>query len=692
MVAVLIASLFTAPASFAQEAGQTLDTVLVTGSGIPAYKTDTAAVGPLASKPLVDTPYAVSVVPNELLENQQLKSVREAFRYLPSVQGENIRPQTRGLQAGVVQNTRIDGMNIAATTDYPIEQFDRIEVLNGLAGALYGPSNPAGTFNYVLKRPTTRPLHRLSLGYTSKGQSSLNADLSDRFGEGQRYGYRINLLGEGGESYVKGSDLDRRFASLAFDVNLTRDTSLETNISRYRYTSEGLPGIFALASNAVRFPAAPDPSCPGYGQLFAGDDNLTKTYSARLKHRFNDDWSLTAGILKQSSDRVSTVPANTLNNNAGSYTVRVVNTTFTLDDVVSHIIALNGRVKTGDVTHDLVVSATGFDWDRSRPYAIAPITLGTSSLANPALYPAPVLPDFKSRYVAQTVRQESLTVGDTATFNEQWSAGLFISQSWIRQHGWTAAGAPIAASEYDDDGLSANATLSYKPRKNMTVYGSYADSLQQGEASGTTILAPYRSKQWELGYKAELGPVGVGAALFRVERPYAYDVGGVFATRGKQRNQGVELTVNGALSRDLTVYGGLTYLDPTLHNTGNASTEGKKIMGLPQWMASMLFDYRIAAVPGLAFNLNLQELDGRYGDHANTYKVPGYTLADAGARYSSRLWRHPVTWRLTVSNLTNKQYWANITPAGQNGYTGGGAGNATLGTPRLVRLSMQVDF
>jgi len=144
-----------ASVSRAEDKTAVLDAINVTGSASPAYKPETASIGPLGDKSIQDTPYSINVIPSELPQNQQLKSVREAFRYLPSVQGENIRPQTRGLQAGVVQNTRMDGMNSAATTDYPIEQFDRIEVLNGLAGALYGPANPAGTFNYVLKRPPT---------------------------------------------------------------------------------------------------------------------------------------------------------------------------------------------------------------------------------------------------------------------------------------------------------------------------------------------------------------------------------------------------------------------------------------------------------------------------------------------------------------------------------------------------------
>jgi iron complex outermembrane receptor protein len=44
------------------------------------------------------------------------------------------RPQTRGFQGSVVECSRLDGLNIVSTTAYPMEQFDRFEVLNGIAG------------------------------------------------------------------------------------------------------------------------------------------------------------------------------------------------------------------------------------------------------------------------------------------------------------------------------------------------------------------------------------------------------------------------------------------------------------------------------------------------------------------------------------------------------------------------------
>lgn len=687
-------------AALADEATGPIDKVTIVAERTKSYRSDAASVGPLGSKPLLDTPYSIDVVPAELGQNQQLKSIRELFRYLPSVQGENIRPQTRGLQAGVVQNTRVDGLNIAATTDYPVEQFDRIEVLNGLAGAIYGPANPAGTFNYVLKRPTLDPIRRVTVGYASSTSKLFAADVGDFLGESvgdsKRFGYRVNLLSDRGEGYVDGSRLERTLESAAFDVNATESTHLQLNASRYHYVGNGFPGTFALA-NGVRFPDAPDPKRLGYGQYFGGDDNVTKTFSTRLVQDLGSDWHVSAGLLQQDSDRASTVPTNTLTNNAGAYRTTAATTTFSLDRLVSNILAINGHVEGGGLTHDIVVSNTGFDWDRYTPNQIGAMTLGTASLDNPAIFAEPVFPDFKSRFKALTTRQQSVTAGDTVSIGDQWSAGLFASQSWIRVRNISKAGA--TTSRYDDDGISTNATVAYKPASNMTVYGSYADSLQQGDiapsgsANAGVGLAPYRSKQYELGYKMGLSRLNFTADVFHVERPYALvDTNNVFRQGGDQVNNGMELTLNGDITEGLTVFTGVTYLDPTVSHTGVAATDGKRILGLSKVVGSVLVDYRIPAVPGLAVNLHVAHASNRPGDNADSYRVDGFTTTDLSARYVMQMWGTVATWNVAVANLTDERYWANITPTGQNGYTGAGNGTGTIGAPRTVRASLQVEF
>jgi iron complex outermembrane recepter protein len=669
--------------------------VTILGDRSPLYRSDDVQLGPLADRPLVDMPYSIDVVPVNLSVNQQLKSVREVFRYMPSVQGENIRPQTRGLQAGVVQNTHIDGMSIAATTDYPIEQFDRIEVLDGLAGALFGPANPAGTFNYVLKRPTLTPYRSVSVSYATQESKLASLDVGDTLGEKKVFGYRVNLLSDRGESYVDQSRLERTLLSLALDVRPTDSLKLELNASRYHYVDMGFPGTFSLGNN-VRFPEAPDPKTVGYGQPYGGDDNVTKTFSGRLIYTINSDWHITGGILRQDSDRASTVPTNLLTDNAGDYRTTAATTTFSLDRIISNSLALSGRVATGPFTHDLLLSNTGFNWSRYTPNEVGAITLGTASLSAPVIFPEPVFPDFASRFKSLITQQQSLTVGDTIGFAERWSLGLIASESWIKSHALDKTGK--ASSRYDDNGVSYNGTLSYKPARNMTAYASYADNLQQGDiapagsVNAGTALAPYRAKQEEVGYKWALDRVNLTADVFRIRRPYALLQNNVFGLAGEQQNDGFEVSANGTVAQYLTIFSGLMYLNPRLNHTGIPAFEGKQIIGLSKVVSSVLLDYRIPALPDLAVNVHVAHVTSRPGDNADSYRVDGYTTTDLGVRYVSHLWGVLASWNLAIDNVTGEQYWANITPPGQNGYTAAGNGQGTLGAPRMVHAALQVEF
>jgi iron complex outermembrane recepter protein len=505
----------------------------------------------------------------------------------------------------------------------------------------------------------------------------------------------LNALADRGEGYVQFSRLERTLLSLALDFRLTQDTRVELDGSRYHYVDLGYPGTFAVASN-VRFPSAPDPKEVGLGQPYGGDDNVTKTWSGRLIHDFGSDWHVTAGILQQDSDRASTVPTNTLTNNAGAYTTTAATTTFSLDRIVSNRFALTGRLAAGSFTHDLLLASTGFNWVRYTPYQIGAITLGKANLAAPVIFPEPVFPDFQSRYKALLTRQQSVMLGDTVRWGDQWSLGIIESESWIKGRNFDKTGA--TTSRYDDSGISSNATLSYKPQTTMTVYVSYADSLQQGDiappgpANAGVGLAPYRSKQEEVGYKVALGRLDLMTDVFRIRRPYAVVANNVFGVQGQQANEGIELFARGAVTDALTVFGGVTYLDPTVTHTGVPATDGKQVLGLSKVVGSLLLDYRIPLVPGLAASVHVTHDSSRYGDNTNTYRVAGYTTTDLGVRYLTRLWNTAVTWNLAVDNITNRQYWALITPAGQNGYTGAGNGNGTVGAPRMVHAEGQVEF
>src|ERR1700739_3440831 len=116
----------------------------ITVIGAPApeenYRVDAvSSLGPLGSMKLLDAPYSIGILPLDLIENSQAVNFKDVSKYLPLVayqeqQGPDIlRPQTRGLQGGNFHNTRLDGMTMFLTGATAMEQFQQIEVVNGVS-------------------------------------------------------------------------------------------------------------------------------------------------------------------------------------------------------------------------------------------------------------------------------------------------------------------------------------------------------------------------------------------------------------------------------------------------------------------------------------------------------------------------------------------------------------------------------
>jgi len=680
-----------------------LPSVEVKGSyASSGFDADTATLGALGARELMDMPISVYVVPQEMIKNQQAASLPELMKYLPSTQMEARggmdagRPQSRGMRGDVVANIHLDGLNIVSTTAQPIEMMERLEVINSLTGAIYGPANPAGNFNFTQKRPTREDLLSLSLGYRSREAFSGHVDLGGQVGAKGTVGYRINLLHEEGDGYVSGSHTRRKLAASAFDLRLATDTVLELNASRYEFDKYGFPGGFAYAVDQ-RLPAAPDASRPGYGQPFAGMELETTTYSARLRHVFSSAWSFNASMGRQVADRYFANPTNRLVGNNGDYVTSIsagaVAGRFEID---SNQASLNGHVDTGSIQHDLTLSTIGYDWKiYSDATGSTTYSLGTASFDNPRVYPRQVFSRGGGRYQSGNTRVQSYTIGDEMRFNPQWSLMLLVNHAKFISNNYNRTGA--RTGRYDENGLSGTAALTWRPVPTLATYIAYADSLQPGSIAGNTtanageVLSPYRSKQVELGAKYKLSGLNIGLALFRLERPFAFTgPDNFFRVQGKQRNKGVELIFSGDLDERWSAYGGVTFLDAKLGNTPTPATSGKRMVGVPKLQASLLAEYRVSGIPGLTLNASARHTGRREINTENTATVAGFNIIDIGVRYHRQVMDTPVTWRLTLNNLTDKAHWAAIFPGNIDGAIA--AGSAFIGDPREVRASMTVNF
>lgn len=679
------------------------------GSAESGYRHTNANLGPLGTHKVLDTPYSINAVSSDLLRNFGADTYSEAVKYLPSayVEGhfglEIGPPIIRGFQGDdSAGSVRIDGLNIRADIPVPVELYEKIELLNGPASALYGPAPAAGVVNATLKRPTDESLQEVGLAYGSNGNLLGRADISGRAGVDKAFGYRVNVLSADGESYASGSKVKRNLLGLALDYRIAPDTLIEALASHYEYDFRGLPGKFAY-TNATGLPAAPDPTKAGYGQTYGGTDATIELVEGHLAHDFGN-WKLDGAVQKQVMTRInSDVVTNTLTDSKGDYKTTITQGG-SRSDVLSNRLYLNGKAQTGTITHDLSLGTVGYLLDN---YSLVTTpannnkTLGTASLSNPSSYANPY-GDYTSlgpTYHASQTRVQSITFGDGLAFNEQWSALLVANDSWIKSQSWNTNGTPKANSYYEKNGTwSYSASLIYKPLSQIALYTTYASSVEPGAVVTDTsaknfgdTLAPFRSKSWELGIKTSVHDIDYTAALFQIQRPFAYtNADGYYETAGEQENRGIELTARGKATDHLTVFGTFTWLDPRMTSTKDKSAQGNTVVGVPRQQANLLAEYRLPGFSGVYLNGNVHFLGKRYANLENTLSVGSTTTLDLGGRYETLVGGHRITARLTVANVTDRHYWNTIYTS-WNGTTGA-SGSAFLAEPRTVKASVNFAF
>jgi iron complex outermembrane recepter protein len=693
----------------------TTDFVSVEGRASAAgYRAErVSSLGPLGSARLLDAPYTVNVLPSELLINGQVKNFKEASKYLPLVEfqemqgSEILRPATRGMQGSNMQNARMDGMGIVVTGANSMESLQQIEVLNGIGAALYGPANPSGMFNFIPKRPTERAVRRATLNYDGRSITTGQVDFGGRVSPGRRFGYRVNALGGNGETFVNGSELTRKMISAAGDVRPFEHTVVEAFYSHYNLEQRGFPGWFTYgrANNRTAFvlvPDAPDAARQGYGQPEAGVDLESRIGQLRVRHQLSSNWSLSVGALDQLVERDISTQVNALTDNVGNYTASLASGFAPRFRVFSNLSHLNGRLTTGRIGHDVAVGVTGYTFksysDVTNPTA-ASVRLGTANVASPLVFPLPAggIPTHLNLFLSSSVHQQGISIADHIGLGGGWSVRASVSQDWI----WTDNynNARVRTGGDKDDGVSPLLSVIYKPQPRMTLYATWGSSLQQGDlAPGTALnagqgLAPYRTHQEEIGYKIALGTIDVATAWFRLERPFANldPTDNVFRISGDQLNYGVETMVTGRIGSRLVTYSGFTVLDPTMTKTLAPEANDKQFVGIPAWKSSLLGEYRIPALSEAFVSLNWQLVGRRPIDDANTAYTPAYNVVDTGVRYAHVLKGAVATWRLNVNNIGNAQYWSTLGPGNITG-TNVGSYTAHLGQPRTVAASMEVAF
>lgn len=691
-LALLAVALALACAAQAQETKEHDDATDLDGLTVTSTRVS-SETGALGTRSLLDTPFSITRIDAAELQERQVNSLAQMFMTDASVSG-NVGAYSsswyttisvRGLPLSYENGYKINGMPLYTYgAEWPSESMEQVQLLKGASGFMYGFGAPGGILNYITKKPTDVPLTELELGYRDGGVYRAHLDNGRRFGQDDRFGYRLNLLREQGDTY-NGTHVERTLASLALDARLSerltwtadllyQDRVLENEppvVSFYYYSDNELPAhvdprrdrsihdtFFNTEMQSVMT-----------GLQWQIDDRwnarMDVSYS-KFRSAINKVWEY---VLDSSGDSLSYI--YDLGNRAENYQAQAL---------------VQGLVGTGPFEHQVVAGVSWRQADSGWAKENLWRELGASNLYTDSglSYHST---HSRDTYRSDRVRQSVAFASDTVSVGQHWSLLLGLRNTDYRQDSWDVSGTHTA--RYSKSATTPTVAVMFKPREDQTVYVSYVESLEQGSTVGESyenrnqLLPPLESKQYEFGYKLERPGWALETALFRIERGAEYaNSANYYVQDGEIRYQGLDLSGHVQATSNWRIGAGATWLDAE-YLRNEAAALGRTPAGAPHFQATFNTAYDVAAVPGLSVHAAVKHYGSQqYGtsmwNDLYDLKLPSFTLLDAGVGYRVSWGATPVTLRAEISNLTDRRYWTND----GNGY----------GPPRTFSLSARFAF
>ena len=250
-----------------------------------------------------------------------------------------------------------------------------------------------------------------------------------------------------------------------------------------------------------------------------------------------------------------------------------------------------------------------------------------------------------------------------------------------------------------NDNISGQVGLIYDVTDEVSIFSSYSESflpnypeLTAGGLSSTEALAPEEAAQVEIGVKASLlqDKLRLNASLYKIKRENVLTfIGLVPRLNGEVETQGFELSSSMQFTPGLNVLASYTYLDSEIIEDDDAglSNEGNRPFSIPDNKARLWgsYEFQQGDLVGLGLALGAEYVSERFGDDANTFSLPSYTLLDTAAWYYLPVaGGNKLRLQAGIKNLTDKRYF----PA--NGSNS--AFRINVGDPRTFYVSARLEF
>lgn len=600
---------------------------------------------------LTEVPAAITSYSSDFLEKQNITSFVDYATKVPNLsfqfgQGGTFlwsgdrQTTIRGVVGGGTTAFYIDDTPVPSSVSPQVLNLDRIEVLKGPQGTLFGASSMGGNLRYITKKPSLTD---------NEGSMSLQAGATKDGGFDYDVNIQNNFVLVPGElslnvavGYLQDSGyITRRFpdgtGNLVSKDGEGRNRSLSGTIGLRAQLSDSLEATLSFMGQSSRlhgFPGAYLP-LPGYRPL-----SYTLDHDTDVQEYSNDDWGLGAFVLRYDGDGFDVVSSTSyfkrkitqLDDNTEG-TNFFFNEFFEIDfSNVPFYVLIDS--KESALTHETRLS---FDEGELIPGLSGIIGVFHKNTDTRNFNPGVVVPEladvgFEPPYLAEVLVTE--TEKNTAIFGELYyepvdrlTFTLGLRQYWIDQHQDPSVdtGALFEeginfnpALDNKESGLIPKAVVSYEIGDRGNIYASVSKGFRLGGTSPTLPsfcdtdieelgltregTGRYRSDtlwSYEIGVKSRLadGRLNASAAAFRMDWSDIQQIGTLpvcgltFTTNaGKARINGGEFEISGRPLADvpLTLQLGIGYLDAQLVDPGFLPQPANSRLGLvPKWTASI---------------------------------------------------------------------------------------------------------
>ncbi len=658
-----------------------LPSVTVTGHH-DEYKSDSTGL-PKLTQPLLDTPQSISVVPRQLMDDQETRTLRDALRNVAgislaagegSTQGDNLT--LRGFTAR--NDIYLDGMRDYGS--YYRDPFDlqQVEVLQGPSGLLFGRGSTGGVISQEMKTPTLSPFIAGSASFgtdlTRRGTVDINEPLPEW---SKNDAFRLNLMGN--DSGVADRDVveNRRFG-IAPSLGLGIGTATHVEFSYFHQQENDIPDYGLPWMQNVAAPVARDNFYGFRDDYLRTDVNMV---TIKATHNFGDSFSLRDQVRYANYTRNFRITEPQITNPLPlppPSEISIVRNELggkSTESLLWDQLDAKGQFDTGFVNHTVIAGVEG-GRETSNPTRYAYTGVPGTSLPTPNEEQ-----DFSGSFTPKTQVQTTadsagLYAIDTLKLGEHWEVSGGVRWDYFDAN-YRQSVAPVAAFDQVVEMPAWRGALVWKPRPNGSVYFDWGTSFNPSaeQLSLTTATAntpPEKNQTFEFGSKWEFmhDRLSLRGSIFRTDKTNAREPSAddptVNVVAGVERVDGLELEAAGQVMEGWKVFANYAYMDSELLS----SQFYTKYIGLPlgnvpknsfNFWSTWRLPWRFES--GFCVNVvssRTASITSPYAGNGLLKEVPGYWTMEAMLKYTLS---RQFYLQLNAYNLANASYYDQLHPA-----------------------------